>query len=269
MQTQHNQSNTPVPDLILDIEVRLKEEIQALQLQKRQAQDASARWAGTPVRSAVTADNYAVRNTVRSVAEWTVLAAERLLSKPGAPAKCDAAGWLDARFQNLDEDSCADFSPTELWRHLSDTYAPERIEHEARARAAKTLHNCLQLWRSDEVKRVGGRVRLDLSISSELRYGSKERHYNHYAETRFNGCKEAMEVFASAQGINLAGYDLMGLATHLQQVLRYDFSFSSGDRKDFHGGMSVCCFNTGLKIYLPIEVANQLNAFLTLYREEH
>lgn len=256
---------TPIPSLILEIEKRLKAEIEAIHKQTQLAEEASARWSGTSVRSEITSGTYALRETVRSVAAWTIKMSERLLSKPGAPAKCDAEPWLQAHL--VDDDKCIAFSPTELWEYLRDSYAPERVEEEARARAAEAIHDAFQLWRSDEVKRVGGRVRIDINMYSEKRFGSNERRYSYNAQEQFRHLVQAIEVFASTQSINLSAYDLIGLGEHLNRTVSYDFSFSSGDRHDLYGGISVTAFNSGLKVFLPMEVANHLNVFITLYRK--
>ena len=235
----------------------------------------SCRLTAIRCRPYIEVSDYAEKTVVDAFVAETVAAAEKELSRPGMPVRCDVADWckehLDAdafrrrgrSYEEVHEASTAayrGFRPSILWEHIKDSYSPQRLQQETWERAACNLVEAFDLRQQSEIKRVSGRIELDIRMWSEPTFSDPSlRSYSTSSAMQFTPLPEAVQVLASSSGLDLERYDLQGFAASLADITRCSHKFRSRDRADFNGALSVVYFQNAIKVYLPEPVAAAIN----------
>jgi len=273
-----------VPIAILNLERRMLDEIEAIGQARILAKSSADRWAGMYVKEFITVCDDAIPRLSREMMRLTVQKAEDLLSRPGAPLVCDESAWIDEHFDAKDasirrsnnyeawteqrEALWSGFRPTVLWQHISAKYDPDRVVNEARERAALTIVKTFGLYAQADIKRVSGRIELTISRNSERVYNSTLRRYSYSNYSDMAKLSSALDVFAVSAGLDQSNVRISALGRALLEAERHDFQFTSRDRLDFDGPLSIVFFNSEIKVYLSPEVGQALNVFLSMYAAE-
>lgn len=273
-----------VPPDIARVEALLAEELEALARVEQLDRERTVRWAGIGAScDYVSVRHDAVELIVGAAIQATISAATRLLSKPGAPAQLDIEPYRDEHIGERGrrrgyEAEIAEyqqrlraFSPAHLWRYLSDRYSPARVQEEARERASITIINALDLHRTESIKHVSGRVEVSVHMWSEADHFQKGmRRYSCSATGQFAKLHEAFDTLVSA--LDIQGEDRTGallMAQDLEHLTSSNNKFTSRDRDDYPGGLSVVKFNEAIKLYLPAALAQSINVFVSMHGMEY